>query len=163
MMHFQSEQRDRIETHLCECLKKLKSETKSKLIRKFNSLSCNNIYISHVSDIPDSNLLHECDKDKSPHVTFLTSNSDLPNGTADLLDLGPKQTELYANVQLAKLAYRLRWKEIFTNSSESDNSLARPTYSEPQTVFEAIEHSSFEKPCRAPEVKFEQLESSLNF
>ena len=52
--------------------------------------------------------------------TLLTSSSDLPDGTAELLDLGPKfvptkkfskQTELDINVQLAKLAYRLRYKK----------------------------------------------------
>ena len=43
----------------------------------------------------------------------------------------------------------------------SDNHPARPSYSEPQTIFEAIEHSPFDKPSRAPDVKFEQLESSL--
>ncbi len=50
-----------------------------------------------------------------PRVTLLTPSTDLPNGTAELLDLGPKfvpsmktinkQTELDIIVQLAKLAY----------------------------------------------------------
>ena len=121
-----------------------------------------------MSDVPKPTSSHECDK--SPRVTLLTSSSDLPDGTAELLDQGPKfvptkkflkQTEIDINVQLAKLAYRLRWKEIFTDSSESENHYVRASYSESQTIFEAIEHSPFDKPCRAPDVKFEHIESSL--
>lgn len=44
---------------------------------------------------------------------------------------------------------------------QNENHPNRPSYSEPQTFFEAIEHSPFDKPCRAPDVKFQQLESSL--
>ena len=157
---------EKIENHLHVSLKKLKKQTKSKLIRKFNFLSSNNT--EFVCDVPKPTFSHECDK--SPRVTLLTSSSDLPDGTAELLDLGPKfvptkkfskQTELDINVQLAKLSYRLGWKEIFADSSESENHYAGPSYSEPQTIFEAIEHSPFDKPCRAPDVKFEHLESSL--
>ena len=166
MARFHKEQKEKIETHLHDSLKKLKKQTKSKLIRKFNSLSSGNTeQVLDVAETTSSN-----DSEKSPRVTLVTSNSDLPVGTTELLDIGPKfvptkkfskQTELNINVQLAKLAYQLRWREIFKDSSEYDNHPARPSYSEPQTIFEAIEHSPFDKPSRAPDVKFEQLESSL--
>ena len=86
---------------------------------------------------------------KSHHVLHFSLQTliFLLVATTELLDLGPKfvptkkfskQTELNINVQLAKLAYQLRWREIFKDSSESDNHPARPSYGEPQTILEAI-------------------------
>jgi hypothetical protein len=109
-----------------------------------------------------------------PRVTVLTltSTSDLPNGTANLLDLGPqfvhsiktikKRTEFDVNVQLVKLAYRLRWKEIHLEQSTAENE--QPTAaqnSSSHTIEQTIEHCPFDKYCKAPDIKFQHLESSL--
>ncbi|XP_028416688.1 uncharacterized protein LOC114540877 [Dendronephthya gigantea] len=146
MTELLSEDRRKIDHHLTECLEKLKKNKKFKLI-------------------------HD---ESPPRVTILTSTTLLPDGTADLLDLGPqfvpsmktinKRTELDVNVQLAKLAYRLRWKEIHSKQSVNDNQqhTQEPTQSAPyQTIEPTIEQCPFDKFCTAPETKFQHLESSL--
>jgi hypothetical protein len=169
MAKLDSEDRGKIDHHLTECLEKLKKNTKLKLIRKFESLSCKNNSELDVTELTSST---DNSDESLSRVTVLSSTSNLPDGTADLLDLGPKfvpstktinkHTELDVNVQLAKLAYRLRWKEIHsdqsTNESQSSNTSDVNAY---QTIERTIELCHFDKYCKAPETKFQCLESSL--
>jgi hypothetical protein len=114
-----------------------------------------------------SNLIN----DTLPRVTILTSTSNLPEGTEDLLDLGPKfvpsktvnnQTELDVNVQLAKLAYRLRLKEIFEEQSTNEGDPSTPSDPTAITIEPTIHHCPFEKFCTATETKLYHLESHYN-
>ena len=164
MTELQAEDRKKIEDHLHKYLEKLKKNKKTKLIRKFESLICNNANISTQSST-------DIDDDSSPRVTLLTSTAHLPNGTADLLDLGPQfvpttktinsKIELEVNVQLAKLAYLLRWKEIH-NELTATNDAQQPVHSvSSESIEQAIERCPFDKYCKAPETKFQHLELSL--
>jgi hypothetical protein len=108
----------------------------------------------------------------SKSYSIITSTSDLPNGTANLLDLGPqfvpsiktinKQTEFEVNVQLANLVYRLRWKEIHLEQTTLENEQPTVTQnSSTHTIEQTIEHYHFDKYCKAPDTNFQHLESSL--
>lgn len=128
-----SEDKARINNHLTTILEKLKTKTKQNLIRMFESLSgSSNPHVPESDTPPSTNIIY----DTLPRVTILTSTSNLPECTEDLLNLGPKfvpsktvnnQTELDVNVQLAKLAYRLRWKEIFEEQSTNEGDPSTPS------------------------------------
>ena len=173
MSELSIEDRSKIDHHVTGCLEKLKKEKKRKLVRKFESLSCNNHKAPNASEIT-SQLSTDNNLESYPRVTVLTSTSDLPNGTANLLDLGPqfvpsiktinKRTEFDVNVQLAKLTYRLRWKEIHLEHTTAENEQPTATQNSSThmyTIEQTIEHSPFDKYCKAPDTKFQHLESSL--
>ena len=162
-----SEDKTSINKHLTKSLEKLKKITKQNLIRKFESLSesRNPPLLESVTSSTTNN-----SKDTLPRVTILSSIPNLPKGTEDLLDLGPKfvpsktvnnQTELDVNVQLAKLAYRLRWKEIFEEQSTNETDSLTAGNATVETIEEKIYHCPFEKFCTAPDTKFYHLETSL--
>ena len=75
-----------------------------------------------------------------------------------------KRTEFDVNVQLAKLAYRLRWKEVHLEYTTAENEQPTATQNSSTlmyTIEQTIEHSPFDKYCEAPNTKFQHLESSL--
>ncbi len=153
MSELSIEDRSKIDHHVTGCLEKLKKEKRRKLVRKFESLSCNNHKAPNASEIT-SQLSTDNNLESYPRVTVLTSTSDLPNGTANLLDLGPqfvpsiktinKRTEFDVNVQLAKLTYRLRWKEIHLEHTTAENEQPTATQNSSThmyTIEQTIEHS----------------------